>query len=154
MSKIAYLIAKEDWDKLIELKATEPLMEMLNNLDKEDERWFDDDTYTDVIYALGQIGDVKTVDFLIKLHELSKCAESVNLPIAAEACFSLLDLIKNVEERIGNLIQAQVQSESGRRFRKFLYDLISFFLIVSFSLFLSNCSIVLTAPLYLKDPVF
>jgi HEAT repeat protein len=66
MSKIAYLIAKEDWDKLIELKATEPLMEMLNNLEKDDERWFDDDTYTDVIYALGQIGDVKTVDFLIK----------------------------------------------------------------------------------------
>ena len=36
MSKIAYLIAKEDWDKLIELKATEPLMEMLNNLEKDD----------------------------------------------------------------------------------------------------------------------
>jgi len=66
MSKIAYLIAKEDWDKLIELKATEPLMEMLNNLEKDDERWFDDDTYTDVIYALGQIKDVKAVDFLIK----------------------------------------------------------------------------------------
>jgi len=66
MSKIAYLIAKEDWDKLIELKATEPLMEMLDNLDKEDERWFDDDTYTNVIYALGKIGDAKAVDLLIK----------------------------------------------------------------------------------------
>ena len=66
MSKIAYLIAKEDWDKLVELKATEPLMEMLDNLEKDDERWFDDDTYTDVIHALGQIKDVKAVDFLIK----------------------------------------------------------------------------------------
>ena len=62
------------------------------------------------------------VDFLIKLHELSKHADSVNLPIAAEACFSLLDLIKNVEERIGNLTQVHVEAESGRLFREFLHD--------------------------------
>jgi HEAT repeat protein len=66
MSKIAYLIAKEDWDAIIELKATEPLMKMLDNLDKSEDRWFDDRTYPDAIFALGKIGDAKAVDFLIK----------------------------------------------------------------------------------------
>ena len=39
MSKIAYLIAKEDWDALAKLKAVDPLIEALNTLIDNNQLW-------------------------------------------------------------------------------------------------------------------
>ena len=39
MSKIPYLIAKEDWNALAELKAVDPLIKVLDDLIENDQLW-------------------------------------------------------------------------------------------------------------------
>ena len=64
MSKIPYLIAKEDWNALAELKAVDPLIKVLDDLIENDQLWEADSG--EIFGALGKIGDTKAVNFLIK----------------------------------------------------------------------------------------
>ena len=75
MSKIPYLIAKEDWNALAELKAVDPLIKVLDDLIENDQLWEADSG--EIFGALGKIGDTKAMNFLIEC--LQNKAETVRL---------------------------------------------------------------------------
>ncbi len=64
MSKIAYLIAKEDWDALAELKATDAIINVLDDLIENDQLSEADSSH--IFSALDRIGDTKAIDYLTK----------------------------------------------------------------------------------------
>ena len=64
MSKIPYLIAKEDWNGLAELKAVDAIIKALDDLIENDQLWEADSD--EIFGALGKIGDTKAVNCLIK----------------------------------------------------------------------------------------
>ena len=61
---IGDLIAKEDWNRLAELKATDSLIDATKELNLSDV--FQVCEYTHILDALGKIGDTKAINFLIK----------------------------------------------------------------------------------------
>ena len=68
MSKIAYLIAKEDWAALAELKAVDALIEALETLIENDQLWEADGShiFSSLIYAADVCGEYEKV---VSLYE-------------------------------------------------------------------------------------
>ena len=121
MTNIPYLIAKEDWDKIIELKAVEPLMKALDNLDE------DDSAYPDAVFALGEIGDAKAVDFLIKslkigLNNWPSSGEEIRSSAALalgrigdeRAIQPLIEAISDEEDEVREIV-AEALGEFGKK---------------------------------------
>ena len=62
------------------------------------------------------------VDFLVKLKELRNCANSDDLPWAAEACFSVQSIIDNIQSRFDRLVSLGNGSNGYGALHTFLAD--------------------------------
>ena len=127
MSKIPYLIAKEDWNALAELKAVDPLIKVLDDLIENDQLWEADSG--EIFGALGKIGDTKAVNFLIKCLQNEEDTVRTSAAQGLGSCnFSAITAVER-EDTIKRAIEALIHTISDEEdtVREYVSDTLSGF---------------------------
>ena len=127
MSKIPYLIAKEDWNALAELKAVDPLIKVLDDLIENDQLWEADSG--EIFGALGKIGDTKAVNFLIKCLQNEDDTVRTSAAQGLGSCnFSAITAVER-EDTIKRAIEALIHTISDEEdtVREYVSDTLSGF---------------------------